>query len=550
MRDDTSENSASTDSGGLNAGELFARARETARTSDDRTHPWTPPTCEELQRGLPQYEVLAMIGRGGMGAVYRCRQKSLDRDVAIKVLPADANRFDADFAVRFKREGKAMARLTHPGIIAIHDAGETADGLLYFVMEFVEGASVAKLLAAEGHLPARRAVEIALRVCDALAYAHGCGIVHRDIKPSNLMLDETGAVKIADFGLVKFTSTAGDDLTETNMAVGTPDFAAPETLRHTTPIDGRADLYSLGATLYQMLTGMVPRGRFEPASGTIPQVDPRLDAIVDRAMQADREKRFANAEEMRRALEQVVSGRRHPSTLNGNTFHRMGIAFALLVLAACAYFLMHARGGKAAAGSTTQPGAKWTKAFAELARLPGVHQSENGWVRFRSDVPGLRVPGRDGSDLVLANGGVSARFRGVHPGIPRWAKLQVRLDGTKAILAMRYLPPGTAGDAAELRIELEIDGGRNFITLASAPAEHPLREDEEYTMEFYAVGQKLIGRLNRQTLAATITQEEVPVRGALGIWGTDRNWFRDLEVIDFDGLSEAEALKLVATPVR
>jgi len=198
---------------------------------------------------------------------YKARQKSLNREVAIKVLPPMAAEDDGSmhFAERFKAEAQAMARLNHPGIVAVHDAGETPGGLLYFVMEMVQGTDVSRMIASSGRLPPEHAYAITAHVCDALAYAHGNGLIHRDIKPANIMVDTQGRVKVADFGLAKAVD-AQTGFTQSNMAVGTPDFVAPEALIPGMPVDGRADLYAVGVMLYQMLTGQVPRGAFKPAS--------------------------------------------------------------------------------------------------------------------------------------------------------------------------------------------------------------------------------------------------------------------------------------------
>lgn len=265
---------------------------------------WEPPGVADIQRALPQYEVSAFIARGGMGAVYKGVQKALGRAVAIKILPPDIlDDEEANFSERFKREARAMASLTHPNIVAVHEAGETAEGLLYFVMEFVEGTDLAQLVASEGRIDTLRALDITRQVCEALAFAHESGIVHRDIKPSNIMLDRKGRVKVADFGLARMAPAEGaGEMTGSAMAMGTPDYMAPEALTYLMPVDQRADLYAVGVMLYQMLTGDVPRGRFPMPSAVVPGIDRRLDAIVDKAMQTDREQRYSSAVELREAL--------------------------------------------------------------------------------------------------------------------------------------------------------------------------------------------------------------------------------------------------------
>ncbi|MCB1077692.1 MAG: serine/threonine protein kinase, partial [Verrucomicrobiae bacterium] len=179
---------------------------------------------------LPAYDVEAMLGRGGMGAVYRAVQRSLKRTVAIKVLPPTADD-ELKFAERFRHEAETLARLNHPGIVHIHDFGETTNGLLYLVMEFVDGTDVHQLIQANGRLSEDYALAVTAHVCDALAYAHSRGIVHRDIKPANVLIDQEGNVKVADFGLAKMVDPTFDSgLTMSNVALGTPDFVAPEVL--------------------------------------------------------------------------------------------------------------------------------------------------------------------------------------------------------------------------------------------------------------------------------------------------------------------------------
>ena len=273
---------------------------------------WQPPTVEELQRMLPQYEVQQFLARGGMGAVYKGTQRSLDRCVAIKILPPGIEDEDVHYGERFKQEARAMAKFKHPGIVAVHDAGETPDGLLYFIMEFIEGTDVAQLVTAQGKLPVVQALSITAHICDALAYAHSRGIVHRDIKPANIMIEADGAVKVADFGLAKVVAQESAALTRSDMSLGTPDFIAPEAMIPGLKVDARADLYAVGVMLYQMLTGRIPRGRFQLPSGVRPEIDPRLDAIVDKAMQPDREQRYASATELKADLERVMQSGAHP----------------------------------------------------------------------------------------------------------------------------------------------------------------------------------------------------------------------------------------------
>lgn len=261
-----------------------------------------------MQALLPQYQFESLLGRGGMGAVYKAVQVSLDRAVAIKVLPGDLiDDGDANFAERFKNEARTMAKMNHPAIVNVYDFGQTQTGLLYFVMEFVDGTDVAKMIQQQGRLPPEHALAVTAHVCDALAYAHKHGVVHRDIKPANILINMEGAVKVADFGLARAddpSKTSG--LTKTGLTMGTPDFVAPEALVMGTHVDGRADLYAIGVMLYNMVTGSIPRGMWTMPSAML-GTDPRFDAIIGRAMQTDRERRYQSAAEIRRDLDVILT---------------------------------------------------------------------------------------------------------------------------------------------------------------------------------------------------------------------------------------------------
>lgn len=269
---------------------------------------WEPPEADELQRMLPQFEVERLIGRGGMGAVYKGIQSSLERPVAIKLLPPAIEQQDSAFAERFKNEARLMGRLNHPAIVGVYDFGRTTDGQLYFVMEFVDGSDVQNMIAREGRLPPEHALAVTAHLCDALGYAHRHGVVHRDIKPSNVLIDNEGRVKVADFGLAKLTNNSlNSGLTMTGMTMGTPDYVAPETLMYGSEVDGRADIYAVGVMLYQMLTGDIPRGMFKMPSQKFQSIDPRFDGIVRRALEHDREERYQSSNELRRDLDIILT---------------------------------------------------------------------------------------------------------------------------------------------------------------------------------------------------------------------------------------------------
>jgi tRNA A-37 threonylcarbamoyl transferase component Bud32 len=270
---------------------------------------FVPPSLEQLAKLFPQLELLELLGKGGMGAVYKARQKGLDRVVAVKILPPEISRAPA-FAERFVREAKALAKLNHPHIVTVYDFGQSHE-LCYFIMEFVDGVNLRQALRAGG-VDSSQALSIVTQVCDALQFAHDEGIVHRDIKPENILLDKKGRVKLADFGLAKLVhaDSAGAallpdiSLTGTEQVMGTLRYMAPEQMLGTKSVDHRADIYSLGVVFYELLTGNVPMGRFVPPSKKV-QIDIRLDEVVLRTLEEEPEKRYQHASEVKTDVEVV-----------------------------------------------------------------------------------------------------------------------------------------------------------------------------------------------------------------------------------------------------
>ncbi|MHC5024770.1 MAG: serine/threonine-protein kinase [Planctomycetota bacterium] len=263
------------------------------------------PTPEELGARFPQLDILEPLGQGGMGAVYKARQRGLDRLVALKILPPAAGD-EPGFAERFTREARALAKLSHPNIVAVYDSGD-ADGLYYLIMEFVDGPNLRRVITAD-EAGSDQAMKIVGQMCDALQYAHEEGIVHRDIKPENVLLDRKGRVKIADFGLVKLLQAdrvTDYALTHTQQVMGTPHYMAPEQTERPTDVDHRADIYSLGVVFYELLTGELPLGRF-PLPSETGRADARLDEIVLRTLEKAPEKRFQQASEVRSAMDSVA----------------------------------------------------------------------------------------------------------------------------------------------------------------------------------------------------------------------------------------------------
>ena len=325
-------------------------ATDTATRSNAK--PFVPLTVEEVARHFPGLEILELLGRGGMGAVYKARQKQLDRLVALKILPPRSGD-DSAFAERFTREAKALARLNHPGIVTLYEFGVVEgragsplpaggeDGsqrramecapypeppLYYFLMEFVDGVNLRQLLAGSRIAP-REALAIVPQICDALQYAHDQGIVHRDVKPDNILLDRRGRVKVADFGLAKLVDaqtdaafgvppSGGPDrlkpglqtpvLTEAGKVMGTPQYMSPEQIEAPGEVDHWADIYALGVVFYQMLTGELPGKTLEPPSKKV-QIDVRLDEVVLRALEKKPELRYQQASIFKTQLETIAS---------------------------------------------------------------------------------------------------------------------------------------------------------------------------------------------------------------------------------------------------
>ena len=251
-------------------------------------------SLEEIQERFPQFEIQECLGRGGMGVVYKARQKVLDRDVAIKLLAGEWQG-DEGFAEKFEKEAKTLAQMSHPNIVTVHDFGET-EGLYYIVMEFVDGVNLRDLIC-ESKIDPEQALKIVPPICEALQYAHDKGVVHRDIKPENLLLDREGRVKIADFGIASLIGTSGENS-------GTPPYMAPEQGAHS-EVDHRADIYALGVVLYEMLTGERPTSPLDLPSQKV-ELDIRLDDIVMRAMSEKPERRYRTAKDFQTVVQTIT----------------------------------------------------------------------------------------------------------------------------------------------------------------------------------------------------------------------------------------------------
>ncbi len=293
---------------GLDPGRVMGVAMGVGTKSETHGDPFPVPTVAELTPLLPDFAIEMMIGRGGMGAVYRAVQKKLARTVVIKVMPVELG--DAPgFADRFRREAMTTAGLVHPDIVAVYDTGETVAGHLYYVMEFVDGEDLAQRMA-RGRLSVDEVIPLLVIVCGAVEAAHAQGIIHRDIKPSNILLTREGRPRLADFGLALLSENhlAISRLTMGGTTLGTLEYSAPEQLAGA-GASAASDLYSLGVLAYELLTGELPRGVFDPPSVRNPEIDPAFDGVVLRALQSDPTRRHGSVAEFREALLQAADRR-------------------------------------------------------------------------------------------------------------------------------------------------------------------------------------------------------------------------------------------------
>jgi hypothetical protein len=289
--------------------------------------PFSPAVLPEL----PGYEILGVAGRGGMGIVYKGRQLGLQRLVAIKVVPYGGE--DEQIAARFHQEGLLASRFAHPNLVVVYDAGAVT-GLPYFVMEFVDGAGLDTIVRRRGPLPVAEACEVVRQVALGLQHIHEHGVVHRDVKPSNLMLTPSGQVKLLDLGLARLVNDPGGEgqITSSGQFLGTLDYIAPEQCDNSHAVDIRADIYSLGCTLYHLLGGRPPfaapdfsspyqklKAHAEVSAPPIrqrrPDVPEQLAMVLERMLAKDRDGRFANPGETVAALHPFAVGADLPSLL-------------------------------------------------------------------------------------------------------------------------------------------------------------------------------------------------------------------------------------------
>ncbi|PYO64269.1 MAG: hypothetical protein DMD70_01805 [Gemmatimonadetes bacterium] len=456
-----------------------------------------------------EYEIVDELGRGGMAIVFKAREKQLERDVAIKVLPFSLA-FDKEFVERFQREARTSAKLEHPSIIPIYRVGKSGR-VIYFVMKFLRGKPLSSVLAARGTLPPAEIRQILVQVARALAYAHKSGIVHRDIKPDNIMFDEHGLAVVTDFGIAKAAS--GGKLTGTGMSIGTPHYMSPEQAR-AQALDGRSDIYSLGVVAYQSLTGRVPFDGEDSFSIGYKHImeevpTPPLETydqrtvfeIIRKMMAKSPDERFQSADDLVQALE-------------------AGGGFAAVGLATAATKAIPSLAGVRLASALTTPlprvsGADdhhkrsvaagialWVVVVAIGLGAPGLYAYKKGLLFFARGTPGdsaSRVAGDTLAQRLLSDTGTApaadtaahaaanppdaARARLVPPGTPGRLTLQGLPSGARVTLngmpfrgLQQDVPPGTytlavraGGFAPYDRLVVVLPGAPSTVRLELQP---------------------------------------------------------------------------------
>lgn len=300
--------------------EIMVDAKVLTKSQSMRLIRETAETTRKFE--VPGYQILERLGKGSMGMVYKARQTSVDRIVAVKIL-LDALAQNKEFIKRFDREAKIAAKLSHNNVVNAIDAGEV-NGHHYFVMEYVEGATIKDTLDRRETFEEKTALKIVLAIAEALKHAHQRGLIHRDIKPENVILTRDGGVKLADLGLARLTADEKWAMSEAGMAIGTPYYISPEQVRGQVDVDIRADIYSLGATLYHMVTGRVPHDGETAAEVMRKHVDKNtviippdhlntslssgLGVVVETMMAKNRENRYRNPDDLILDLKCLLQG--------------------------------------------------------------------------------------------------------------------------------------------------------------------------------------------------------------------------------------------------
>lgn len=326
---------------------------------------FTAPEPSVLQEMLPAYEITQLIAQGGMGAVYRGKQRSLDREVAIKILPRELGENPA-FHVSFETEARAMARLNHPNLISVYDFGDV-DGMPYIVMEFVAGKSLYH--SAYGmQVDAMESARITRDICDGLAHAHEAGIIHHDIKPANILLTAKVEPKIGDFGLAKPM-----DGRHAGLVMGTPGYAAPEVYTHPNQADPRSDIFAVGVILHELLTGKRPDEVSQPPS-QLCGCSSLFDQIIAKATHPDLSQRYQTVRDLERNVEDILAGRQLQGLLTPTTAKPVAVpaAKAAAPAAPAAPAAAGPRGSREMRGPHTAGGRAPTAAQMVSSRRQGI----------------------------------------------------------------------------------------------------------------------------------------------------------------------------------
>jgi eukaryotic-like serine/threonine-protein kinase len=438
-----------------------------------------------------RYLVLEKLGEGGMGRVYLAEHVKMGRKSAVKVMnPGTVT--DADAISRFNREAANASRISHQHVAQVYDFGETSDGLIYLAMEYVEGESLTDILARDGALPPERGGEIVRQVGEALSVAHDMGIVHRDLKPDNVMLakfrDGSDCVKVVDFGIAKAAGVEAQKVTKTGLVIGTPEYMSPEQIAGD-PLDGRSDIYSLGLVAFNMLTGRLPFPSRTAQESVImrlteppvrlakmrPQIawTPKVQEVMDKALQRDAALRYASANEFGRALSAAVKGlstaapsgttkamdepeawvpptrvtERQSPPAAGRRMGRVLAAAGIVVLVAGVLAYVATRGGANADATTTTPGPAVTPAPASVpsgAAPPAASSQPEAAVPDPQSavddalaiVPGARMPR---TEPVRPTGDVTAPAGGQSYAVELRSLEESIADSGSAVNAMRRL---------------------------------------------------------------------------------------------------------------
>jgi TolB-like protein len=459
-------------------------------------------------RRVGVYEILEQVGSGGMGIVYRAKDRSLDREVALKVLQPYLSQ-DPEYERRFVREARTAAKLDHPNIVQVYTAGRY-ESVLFIAMQFVKGKTLHQFLKSEGKTDWRKALQIARQAAEALGAAHGVGLVHRDIKPNNIMIDESGRVKIMDFGLMR-SNRLGEAITQQGDFFGTPEYASPEQCE-TAELDGRSDLYSLGAVLYEMLTGRMPHKAETPLAlfkkilneepapirSLSPDVPPAVEDLVRKMMAKKPSDRFAHAAELVAEIDRVLAGgpaaRRAPSARRGTGWPVVAALGALAIVLGLVYAGRAALRGRA---PTAMPPAGERLKLLVFDLKNGTPDANTDWYEIAladlliaslSQQPFLEVPTRD--SLLWTYGGTKLNEKPVHAGA-----------GASAYLSGKYY----------------VRGGKLRLTLAcyrlpeNAPA-FPPRTYEKSEGELFALVDEASAGVARELerVASTILARATP----------------------------------------